>query len=390
MISLLARFFVRDRGNVQNPAVRTAYGMLCGLVGIFLNLILFTFKLLAGTVSGSIAITADAFNNLSDAGSSVVTLLGFRLAGARPDPDHPFGHGRIEYLSGLIVSFVIIYVGIQLGIESIGKITNPEPVEFSPLAMAILAASILVKGYMFLYNRAVGRRMDSAALQATATDSISDSVSTAVVLISSLVGHFAHIAIDAYCGIAVALFILYSGFNAAKDTINPLLGEAPSEEFVEQIREIVLACDCISGIHDLIIHDYGPGRRMISLHAEVPASGDLLELHDAIDVVERKLQEELGCDAVVHMDPIVTDDDDTQEAFAAVLSLLRKIDEKLTIHDFRMVKGQTHTNLIFDVVIPFGYSKTEQELKTEIAHTVHEQNPHWYAVCTVDKAYVIC
>ena len=317
MISFLARFFCKPEGRTPSQ-LRTAYGILCGAVGIGLNLLLFAGKFFAGTLSGSIAITADAFNNLSDAGSSVVTLLGFRIAAKMPDPDHPFGHGRAEYLSGLAVSMLILLMGVELAKESVGKILRPTLVDFSWLVIGILAVSICVKLYMAVYNRSIGKRLNAPALLAAATDSLSDCVSTLAVLLATLVGHFSGIAIDGWVGILVALFILKGGIDAAKDTINPLLGTPPTPEFVREVQELVLAHREVSGIHDLVVHDYGPGRVMISLHAEVPASGSVMELHDTIDNIEQELHRKLGCEAVIHMDPIADDDGATAAVRAQV------------------------------------------------------------------------
>ena len=283
MISLLAKKFIKNREDVTSPAVRQAYGMLCGIVGIGFNVLLFALKLIAGTLSGSIAITADAFNNLSDAGASIVTLLGFKLAGQKPDPEHPFGHGRLEYISGLIVSMVILLMGIELAKSAVEKILHPEAVEFTLLTGGILLASILVKLYMYLYNRAVGKKIGSAAMEATAMDSLSDCAATAAVLAATLIGHFTSLQIDGWCGIVVAALVLWAGIQAARDTISPLLGQPPAPEFVQRIEEIVLSSPVVQGIHDLIVHDYGPGRVMISLHAEVPAHGDIMALHDEIE-----------------------------------------------------------------------------------------------------------
>ena len=388
MIELLSHILIKNRDDTTNPAVRTAYGLLCGVVGIVLNLLLFGLKLFAGTLSGSIAITADAYNNLSDAGSSIVTLLGFRLAEQKPDPSHPFGHGRIEYISGLIVAFLIVHVGIDLATESVGKLRSPEPVEFSVIAVVILGVSILTKLYMCLYNRGVGKKIDSAAMRATATDSLSDVAATGVVLIATVVGKLTGLQIDAWCGLAVSVFILYSGVMAAKDTISPLLGQAPDPELVKKIRAIVLSHEEVAGIHDLIIHNYGPGRMMISLHAEVPAHADMLEMHDVIDTIEQELREKVGCDAVVHMDPIVTDDAQTAQTFMTLVRIVAGIDEHLNLHDFRMVTGPTHTNLIFDLVVPYNFRLSDEELLRELNERIHEQNPTWFAVINVDKSYV--
>ena len=388
MITLLSRWFIRDRDHVTDPAVRRAYGQLCGLAGIGLNVLLFIGKFLAGTISGSIAITADAFNNLSDAGSSVITLLGFRLAGRKPDPEHPFGHGRIEYISGLIVSGLILLMGVELAKTSFDKILHPAAVDFSVIAMVILAVSILVKLYMSLYNRRIGKKINSAAMAATAADSISDAISTSAVLAAMLVAKFSGLMIDGYVGMIVAVLILISGVKAAKETIAPLLGQAPETEFVQQIERIVMSHPPICGIHDLVVHDYGPGRVMISLHAEVPAGGDMLELHDVIDNAEIALRRELNCEAVIHMDPIVTDDGITSELRAKVSELVKTIDERITIHDFRIVPGNTHTNLIFDAVVPFDIGISAQEVSERISRLVSEMDSNYFAVVLVEHSYV--
>ena len=388
MITLLSRWFIRHRDHVTDPAVRRAYGQLCGLTGIGLNVLLFIGKFLAGTISGSIAITADAFNNLSDAGSSVITLLGFRLAGRKPDPEHPFGHGRIEYISGLIVSGLILLMGAELAKTSFDKILHPAAVDFSVIAMVILAVSILVKLYMSLYNHQIGKKINSAAMAATAADSISDAISTSAVLAAMLVAKFSGLMIDGYVGMIVAVLILISGVKAAKETIAPLLGQAPEAEFVQQIEKIVMSHPPICGIHDLVVHDYGPGRVMISLHAEVPAGGDMLELHDVIDNAEIALRRELNCEAVIHMDPIVTDDGITSELRAKVSELVKTIDERITIHDFRIVPGNTHTNLIFDAVVPFDIGISAQEVSERISRLVSEMDSNYFAVVLVEHSYV--
>ena len=385
MISLLARLFIKQSGDEQ--AVRKAYGILCGAVGIGFNVLLFIGKFFAGTLAGSIAITADAFNNLSDAGSSFVTLLGFQMAGQKPDSEHPFCHGRIEYLSGLAVSMLILLMGVELAKSSLQKILHPEPVDSSPVVIAILCVSIAVKLYMFSYNRRLGRKLNSSAMEATSMDSLSDSAATLAVLIATLVGHFTGLMIDGWCGILVAAFILWSGFNAAKDTLDPLLGTPPTREFVTQIRDIVMAHKSILGIHDLIVHDYGPGRVMISVHAEVSASENVLELHDEIDNVEKELREKLGCEAVIHMDPIVTDDGITEETRQRVAALVHCIDDEINIHDFRMVVGPTHTNVIFDAVVPFKFRLTDAEVREKIEAAVRALDGNYYAVVNVERPY---
>ena len=386
MISLLARLFLKPEGR-DEAALRKGYGILCGAVGIGLNVLLFAGKFFAGTLSGSIAITADAFNNLSDAGSSFVTLLGFQLAGQKPDSDHPFGHGRIEYLSGLAVAMLIILMGFELAKSSLDKILHPAPVDSSWLVIAILCVSICVKLYMSFYNRSLGKKLNAPAMLATAADSLSDSVATTAVLIATLVGRFSGLMIDGWCGILVAAFILWSGFNAAKDTVNPLLGTPPTHEFVNQIKELVMAHPGIIGIHDLIVHDYDPGRVMISLHAEVSASENVLELHDEIDNVESELREKLGCEAVIHMDPVVTDDGITEETRERVAALVHCIDDAINIHDFRMVAGPSHTNVIFDAVVPYGFRLTDSEVEEKIKTAVRTLDGNYFAVVKVERSY---
>lgn len=388
MIRFLARHFIKDSENISSPAVRRAYGILCGCVGIGLNLLLFAGKLLAGILSRSIAVTADAVNNLSDAGSSVVTLLGFKLAAQAPDRDHPFGHGRMEYVSGLVVSMVILLMGVELGKTSAEKILHPQPVDFSPVVVFILAASILVKLYMALYNRSVGKKISSAAMGAASADSLSDCLATGAVLLGILAGHFWNVQIDGWCGSAVAVFILWSGFTAARDTVNPLLGQPPSPEFVAQIHELVRTHPEIIGVHDLIVHDYGPGRRILSLHAEVPASGDILELHDVVDGLERELNEELGCLATIHMDPVVNDGGLTAETRERVAAMVRIIDPGIGIHDFRLVPGPTHVKLIFDAEVPYQCPLSDQEVKRRIQAGVQALDSSWSAVVGIDKSYV--
>lgn len=387
MIKLFARLFIKDYENAEEPKVRQAYGILCGGVGIALNFLLFAGKFLAGAISGSIAITADAFNNLSDAGASVVTLAGFRLAGQKPDPEHPFGHGRMEYISGMVVAMLILLMGFELVKSAFGRIVQPQTLEVSLLILAILAMSILVKGYMALYNFIYGKKLNSAAMKATATDSISDAISTAVVLACTLISHLTGLSLDGYCGLAVGLLVFWAGIRAAKETIDPLLGQAPEPEFVEQIRKTVMEDPDIIGIHDLIVHNYGPGRVLISLHAEVPSTGDILTLHDKIDLIEHKLRNTLHCSAVIHMDPVCVGDEETEIYKAQVQGYLIAIDERLTLHDFRIVKGPTHTNLIFDVVVPFDFKMGDRQLMQEITRRVQEDNPNFFTVIEVDKQY---
>ena len=387
MIQLLSRWLIHDRDNVSSPAVRRAYGTLCGAVGIALNILLFAGKFFAGQLSGSIAVTADAFNNLSDAGSSAVTLLGFRLAGKKPDTDHPFGHGRIEYISGLIVAGLILLMGVELAKSSFDKILHPEEVTFSALAVVILAVSVAVKLYMWHYNRRIGGKIRSAAMEATASDSLSDAAATSAVLLAMLIGRWTGLAVDGYVGMVVALFILFSAYKAAKETLSPLLGQAPDPELVQRIRDIVAEHDTVVGIHDLVVHDYGPGRQMVSLHAEVPASGDILQLHDVIDNIERELHEKLHVQAVIHMDPIVTDDETVDALRRQVAELVRQVEPRMTVHDLRVIRGTTHTNLVFDAVLPLDAAITPAEAGRRIREKVAELDGDYYAVVTVEHSF---
>ena len=387
MIELLAKWFIPHRDSMENGALRRAYGTLCGAVGIGLNILLFMGKFFAGQLSGSIAVTADAFNNLSDAGSSAVTLLGFRLAGKKPDTDHPFGHGRIEYISGLIVAGLILLMGVELAKSSFDKILHPEEVTFSALAVAILAVSVAVKLYMWFYNRRIGGKLRSAAMEATAMDSLSDAAATFAVLLATLIGKWTGLAVDGYVGLLVALFILFSAYKAAKETLSPLLGQAPDPELVQRIRDIVAEHDTVVGIHDLVVHDYGPGRQMVSLHAEVPASGDILELHDVIDNIERELHEKLHVQAVIHMDPIVTDDAEVDALRRQVAELARQVEPRMTVHDLRVVRGTTHTNLVFDAVLPLDAAITPAEAARRIREKVSELDGDYYAVVTVEHSF---
>lgn len=388
MFKFLVKKFIKDSENVTSPAVRTAYGTLCSVYGIFLNLVLFGVKYFAGVISGSMAVIADAFNNLSDAGSSIITLLGFSLAGKKPDPDHPFGHGRVEYLSGLVLSAVIMLTGFELGKSSVEKIIHPEAIEVSLLSAVILAAAILVKLYMHLYNRSTGKKIGSEAMLATAADSLTDCIATGVVLLSMGVTWLFKVNIDGYMGLLVAAFILYAGFGAARDTISPLLGKAPEKEFVKAVETIVMAHPEIVGIHDMLVHDYGPGRVIVSLHAEVPGDQDIYELHDAIDCAERELKEQCGCIATIHMDPIDTKSGEAAEYRARLHELVQSIHPAANIHDLRIVPGTTHTNLIFDIVVPIDLPMTDPQVETTVKKLVAENLANCFGVVNVDRDYV--
>ena len=388
MITFLASLFIKDSKNYKEPSVRQAYGVLSGAVGIGLNILLFFGKWLAGTISGSIAITADAFNNLSDAGSSIITLIGFRLSGQEPDPEHPFGHGRMEYISGLLVSVAILVMGFELIWSSIGKLRSPEPIESSTLVFGILIASILVKLYMFFYNHSLSKKIESAAMKATSVDSLSDTVATTLVLIATLISKYTGLLLDGWFGILVGLFILYTGGSTLKETIDLLLGQPPKQEFIDEVKEIVLGHSMVHGVHDLIVHDYGPGRVMISLHAEVDVNGDIQDIHEQIDHIEHELQEKLHCSATIHMDPIITDDKEVLAMKAKVEEMVHFLDESFSMHDFRMVKGSTRTNLIFDVEVPRKTSYTDNEIVNWLKERIHElPGSKYFAVIQIDHEY---
>ena len=388
MITFLASLFIKDSKNYKEPSVRQAYGVLSGAVGIGLNILLFFGKWLAGTISGSIAIIADAFNNLSDAGSSIITLIGFRLSGQEPDPEHPFGHGRMEYISGLLVSVAILVMGLELIWSSIGKLRSPEPIESSALVFGILIASILVKLYMFFYNHSLSKKIESAAMKATSVDSLSDTVATTLVLIATLISKYTGLLLDGWFGILVGLFILYTGGSTLKETIDLLLGQPPKQEFIDEIKEIVLGHSMVHGVHDLIVHDYGPGRVMISLHAEVDVNGDIQDIHEQIDHIEHELQKKLHCSATIHMDPIVTDDKEVLAMKAKVEEMVHFLDESFSMHDFRMVKGSTRTNLIFDVEVPRKTSYTDNEIVNWLKERIHElPGSKYFAVIQIDHEY---
>lgn len=387
MTELLLRHFVRDYQDTQSPEVRERYGTLSGTTGIVLNILLCAGKFIAGLLTGAVSVTADAFNNLSDAASSLVTLVGFRLAGQAADEDHPYGHGRMEYLAGLAVSAAILLVGVELAKGALEKILHPEAVRFSWLSVGILCASIAVKLWMYLFNKKLSRRISSAAMAATAADSLSDCVATGAVLLGLLVGHFAQVSIDGWVGVVVAAFVLRAGWEAAKDTVDPLLGKAPDPELVEGIRQTVLSHPEIAGVHDLMVHDYGPGHVMASLHAEVSIDADMAATHDVIDNVERELAEKFRLIATIHMDPIVTDDEHINAIRADILSLAQQLDPAMTLHDFRMTEGPSHTNLIFDVVVPRSCPLSDDEVRRELARLAREKDPKYLTVVQVDHPY---
>ena len=380
------RFCIGD-GAPQAPETRQRCGTLSGAVGIGLNLLLFLGKLFAGIATASIAVTADAFNNLSDAASSVVTLVGFRLAGQKADEEHPFGHGRMEYLAGLVVAMLILLVGVELGQSSLDKIVHPEPVAFSPLSAGILAVSVAVKLWMFFFNRGLSRQIQSAALAATAADSLSDAAATSILLAGLLAGQFLRLPLDGWLGLGVALFILRTGWGAAKDTADPLLGRPMDRALAEDIDRIVLGHQYILGIHDLVYHDYGPGRAMMSFHAEVPADANLLEIHDVIDHIERELKAKHHIETCIHMDPVVQDER-TAALRTQVLDIARGIDPSLTVHDFRVTAGPIHTTLLFDVVVPYGFRLSDGEVRAALTAGIKALSDRYFPMIQVDHSYV--
>lgn len=387
MVTLLSRLFIRNRDQYDDPKVRAAYGRLCGGLGIFLNLLMTAGKIIAGHITGSISMVADALNNLSDAGSSVITLVGFKESEKAADEDHPFGHGRSEYISGLIVALLILLMGVELLKESITKVIHPAVVSTSLTAYLILAGSVLIKCYMAFYNSRIGRKIESPAMKAVATDSLSDTVTTSVVILTMIINQFAHVNLDAWGGILVSLIILWAGYGAARDTISPLLGQKPDPSLVSRIREIVVQQPDIIGIHDMMIHDYGPGRLIVSLHAEVPGNADIYRLHDEIDNAEKELEQKLQCTAVIHMDPIAVDNAQIRATYDAVKAFMKEHYPDYSIHDFRMVPGETHTNLIFDCVVPMEVTDLEA-VREQITSDIQTAFPGRFAVVTVEHSFV--
>lgn len=387
MTETLVRLFVKNSRDTTDPAVRTAYGNLASWVGIFCNLLLCAGKFLAGTLSGSISIAADAVNNLSDASSSVVSLIGFKL-GARPaDDEHPYGHARFEYLAGLAVAVMVLVIGVELLKSSVDKILHPAAVTFSWVAMAVLAASIAVKLWMALFNRTLGKRINSGSLIATAADSRNDVLTTSAVLVASLISHFANVELDGWMGAAVALFILYSGVGLIKDTIDPLLGLAPDPELVQYIHDKIMSYPGVLGTHDLMVHDYGPGRQFASVHVELAAEGDVMASHELIDDIERDFLKNDRLPVVIHFDPIVTSDAQVGDMRRWLAGAVKTIDPSLSIHDLRIVPGVNHTNVIFDCVTPPGFAMSSARLKDAIARLVSEKDPSYRCVITVETSF---
>ncbi len=387
MTGLLLKIFVKDYENTKNAGVRKAYGKLAGIVGIISNIILCLMKVAVGIFTASIAIVADGINNLADASSSVITLIGFKLASLPEDEEHPYGHARIEYLTGLLVSVLIIVVGVQLFRSSVVKVIHPDEFVFSIMTVAVLAAAIVIKVWQAMFNIGLGRRIDSVALIATGTDSRNDVIATSAVLVSVIVTKLSGFQLDGYMGCVVALFIIWSGISLVKETVSPLLGEAPDEQLVRSIAEMTKGFYGVLGIHDLMVHNYGPGKIFASVHIEIDADGDIMAAHDMIDNIEKAVSSALGIQLVAHMDPIKTNDPLLTHMKELITQLLVSVEGVVSIHDFRMVPGPTHTNIIFDAVIKHNCKYSEEEIKNIVEKKVQEENPSYFVVITFDKEY---
>ena len=387
MTALLVKLFIKDSENYSDKKVRTAYGVLSSITGIVLNLILAGAKYAAGVISGSISITADAINNLSDAGSSIVSFFGVKISAKPPDKDHPYGHGRVEYISAFIVSFFVLFMGVELLKDSVGKIINPEPVKFSFLSLAILIISILCKLWLGVFNKNLGKKINSAPMMAVMKDSFSDCLATGVAAVSIIVSAFSDINIDGYLGVVVAVFIFIAGFDILKETLGDILGRPPEAEFVEEITDKIMSYPHVCGVHDMIIHDYGPSCRFASVHAEVPFDEDIMELHDIIDGIERDIYNEYGMLTSIHMDPVVINDERINELKKITQDSVSRIDERLSIHDFRVVEGPSHTNLIFDVLLPSDMKCSNREICQKIEDELSKIDERFFCVITVDHAF---
>ncbi len=387
MTELLIKLFVKDGKNIKDPKVRSAYGKLSGAVGIAVNLILSVAKFLVGLLTGSITVTADAVNNLSDAGSSIITLFGFKLSEKPADKEHPYGHGRIEYISALTVSIFVIIMGVELLKSSVEKIKTPADVEFSLTAVAVLVFSILGKLWLAFFNWKLGKKINSTATKAVVTDSLSDTASTFVALISLIVSHKTGFNGDGYFGAAVSLLILWSGISLVKETLAPLLGQPPEKEFYEQIKKEIMSYDGIVGVHDLIIHDYGPSRLFASAHAEVPSDVDIMQSHDTIDLIEHEIKKKYGMLISIHLDPIVVNDERINELHELTAKAVREVNSEFSIHDFRVVEGTTHTNLIFDVVVTYDEKRSPSEITSLISEKLSKIDERFFCVITVDYSF---
>lgn len=388
MTNLLIRLFVKNKDDVQNPAVRNNYAMLSSTTGIVLNILLFVGKLVIGILSASVAIIADAFNNIGDAGSSVVTMIGFRFSGKHADKEHPMGHGRFEYISAFIVDFLIIFVGIELFKSSIEKIITPEATAIGTVTLVFLGVAIAVKGWLFFFYRKIAKRINSSAIRAASFDSISDVIATTLVFVSALLSRFAGLNIDGYAGILVAAFIFYTGVKAAKETIDLLLGGSPDKEILRKISDFVKDYPEVIGIHDVMVHDYGPGRQIISFHAEVSAKSDFSYVHDVIDNIERDFQKKYGYIVTIHLDPIVVDDEKVNEMYDFVKAAVKEVDETFSVHDFRMTYGGNHINLIFDLSIPVDSKTNDEDAAKAVEVKIRSVRPECNCVIKAEHPYV--
>ena len=388
MTDLLTKIFIKNNTDTSNPKVRGAYSALAGIVGILCNVLLFAGKLTIGFISGSVAIIADAFNNISDAGSSVIALIGFRMANKPNDKEHPLGHGRLEYVTGFIVDMLIVVVGFELLTTSVDKILNPSLPTFENVTLIILAASIIVKVWLFFFYRKIGKKINSSPLRASAADSITDSIATALVLASAIVARFTDLAIDGYVGIVVAVFIIYTGIRAAKETIDLLLGSPPDPEFVEEIYKFSEGYQHILGIHDVMVHDYGVGRLIVSFHAEVSSDADINIAHEEVDKMERDMHDVFGCIVTIHLDPIVINDPEVNELRTLCETVAAEVDPSFTIHDFRMTKGDSHVNLIFDLLIPIDAKMSAKEAEKAVSERITARRSDSACVIKVENPFV--
>ena len=385
MTDLILRIFVRDHKNTEDPAVRDKCGRVAGAVGIVTNFLLFLMKIIVGTVFHSVSVTADAVNNLTDSGSSVVTLIGFKRASNPADEKHPFGHARIEYLSGVIVSFIVIFLGLQLGMSSIEKILTPEENALTPVALVVLVISILAKLWQCLFYRKVGRMIKSESVEATSKDSRNDVIATSVVLLGAVITMLTGVNLDGYMGAAVALFIVFSGVQLTISTADPLLGQAPEGELVQTITEKMLSYPGIIGMHDLAVHNYGVGRCFASAHCEVDAKNDILVSHDLIDNIERDFSRDLGIHMVIHLDPVIVGDARTDALHCKVQSLVTALYPTVTIHDFRVIWGVTHSNIVFDAAVPFAVKDSDAVITQKLEAEIQKLDPDYRTVVTIDR-----
>lgn len=385
MTELLCKLFIKEPNNLKNPATRRAYGSLSSVTGIILNVLLSLIKLVAGSLTASISVVADAVNNLSDAGSQVVSFISFKISAKPADRDHPFGHARMEYVASMIVSFIILTIGVELFKSSLDKILHPKDTAFSLVAMIILAISVAVKLWLAIFNKKIAKKINSSVIKATSVDSLSDAAATSAVLISMIISYYTGFATDGYMGVIVSAFIFIAGIKILAETKNSILGSPPDKETLDEICRITSEYPEILGIHDMIVHNYGAGNTIASLHAEVDGSENVFDTHDVIDNLEKRLFSELGVRATVHMDPIVTDDEQVNELRLKTLSAVKAIDARLDIHDFRFVLGKTHSNLIFDISAPFELKMSDEDIKREVSDKISLIDPSFFAVITVDR-----